>query len=230
MVVYITTNLVNGKQYIGRDMYNDPKYLGSGKLLNKAIKKYGRENFKKEILQECDTLNELKLAEDHWIKFHDAANNNNFYNILDGSTGGDSLSNHPNLEIIKEKIRTARTKQIINHSEETKKKIADAQRGDKAYWYGKTLPDISKAKISAALKGKSKKILECPHCQKNGGEPQMKRWHFDNCTVFTGKKHEPTNKIVWNKGLKNPYDVETLKKMSDSHKNKIPWNKGKKFI
>jgi group I intron endonuclease len=230
MIVYITTNLVNGKQYIGRDMYNDPSYLGSGKLLIKAIQKYGREYFEKTILQECSSLNELKLAEEYWIRYYDAANNSKFYNILNSSTGGDSLTNHPDIEIIKEKIRSARKKQIIKHSTETKQKISESQRGDKAYWYGKTLSDSARNKISIAHKGKMKKILECPHCKKLGGEPQMKRWHFDNCTVYTGKKHKPTNKTPWNKGMKNPYNATTLKKMSDSHKNQIPWNKGKKFI
>ena len=56
-IVYITTNLINGRQYIGdhsTDNLNDG-YLGSGKALIKAISKYGKENFKREILEECDT-------------------------------------------------------------------------------------------------------------------------------------------------------------------------------
>jgi group I intron endonuclease len=230
MIVYITTNLINSKRYVGRDMYNNPRYLGSGKLLNKAIKKYGRENFKKEILQTCLTIDELKLAEEYWIKYYDAANNTKFYNILDSSTGGDSLSHHPDLENIKTKIRTARKKQKINHSDETKKKIGDAQRGQKGYWYKREKSTEIKEKVSATLKGKPKKIVTCPHCNKFGGEPQMKRWHFDNCSTYTGIKHKPTNKVIWNKGKRNPYSDETLKKMSDSHKNQIPWNKGKKLL
>ena len=225
MIVYLTENLINGKRYIGRDMYNDPTYLGSGKLLNKAIKKYGRENFHKTILQVCNNIEELQIAEEYWIRKYNAAYDDNFYNILNGSTGGDSLSQHPDLESIKEKIRIARSKQKINHSAETRKKISDAQKGPLAYWYGKTRPVELNKKVSDKVKGIPKKTITCPHCNKSGGEPQMKRWHFDNCVVITGKKHVATNKQPWNKGLKNPYSEETLKKMSDSHKGQRAWNK-----
>ena len=225
MVVYITTNLVNGKSYIGRDLYNKPKYLGSGALLKKAIKKYGQENFEKRILQYCNTLNELIEAEEFWIRKYNAAYDSNFYNILDGSSGGDTLSNHPNLNTIKQKIKTARSKQIINHSTETKKKIGDAQRGCNGYWYGKTPSDEHRTKISNSLKGKPKEIIICPHCDKSGGSSQMKRWHFDNCSTLTGIKHSPTNKQPWNKGMKDPYSIETLNKMSNAKKGNIPWNK-----
>ena len=46
MIIYKTTNLVNGKIYIGKDSKNNPNYLGSGNLLKKALIKYGKENFK----------------------------------------------------------------------------------------------------------------------------------------------------------------------------------------
>ena len=48
--IYITENLINGKKYIGKakyknESYKNTNYLGSGKLITAAIKKYGRENF-----------------------------------------------------------------------------------------------------------------------------------------------------------------------------------------
>ena len=61
--VYITTNHVNGKQYIGQRKYDKQgkwkEYLGSGVVLSKAIKKYGLENFSKEIIENCETKEEL---------------------------------------------------------------------------------------------------------------------------------------------------------------------------
>lgn len=62
MVIYKTTNLVNEKFYVGKDIKNNPNYLGSGLILKNAINKYGIENFKKEILElrkEKKTIKEI---------------------------------------------------------------------------------------------------------------------------------------------------------------------------
>lgn len=53
-IIYKVTNLINGKIYIGRDLRNNPKYLGGGIAIKSAHKKYGRENFVKEILEYVD--------------------------------------------------------------------------------------------------------------------------------------------------------------------------------
>lgn len=64
-LIYKTINLVNGKYYIGKHKTKnrDDNYLGSGKLLQAAIKKHGRENFVREIVLECSTEEEMDLAE-----------------------------------------------------------------------------------------------------------------------------------------------------------------------
>ena len=87
MIIYKTTNTINGKIYVGKDSNNEPKYLGSGKLLKKAITKYGKCNFTKEILQYCNSVQELNEAEQHWIEVLYARNLDIGYNIALGGDG-----------------------------------------------------------------------------------------------------------------------------------------------
>ena len=50
MNIYLITNLINNKLYVGREKRYKSDYFGSGKLIIEAIKEFGKENFKKEIL------------------------------------------------------------------------------------------------------------------------------------------------------------------------------------
>lgn len=68
--VYITTNLINNKKYIGRKVskiFLENKYLGSGVHFQNAVKKYGSENFKVELIEACDTYDELVEKETYYI-------------------------------------------------------------------------------------------------------------------------------------------------------------------
>lgn len=64
-LIYRTTNKINGKEYIGFHSTTDIEdgYLGSGKLLKKAIEKYGVENFAREIIAEFDNREEAENLE-----------------------------------------------------------------------------------------------------------------------------------------------------------------------
>jgi len=90
MFIYKTTNTVNGKQYIGLCTRDDKNYLGSGRLIKDAIRKYGKDNFTREILEECDDFDTLCEREIYWINKYDAVNNDNFYNLSYGGSAGDS--------------------------------------------------------------------------------------------------------------------------------------------
>lgn len=88
-LVYKTTNLVNGKIYIGKHETDnlDDGYLGSGILIQRAIEKYGKENFKREILFECSSREEMnakeaELVNEEFLKLDDV------YNIKLGGEGG----------------------------------------------------------------------------------------------------------------------------------------------
>ena len=107
--IYITTNLVNGKKYIGQheaSHFEGNKYLGSGINLTKAIKKYGESNFKVELLEKCNSKQELDKAEISYIKKFNAADSDDFYNITYGGQGGDFFT-----EGMKDKLRKARLSQ-----------------------------------------------------------------------------------------------------------------------
>lgn len=67
--IYKTTNLINGKIYIGQhksDVF-DNSYYGSGKLISRVINKYGRENFSCEIIEKCFDKEQMSEAEKFWI-------------------------------------------------------------------------------------------------------------------------------------------------------------------
>lgn len=63
-IIYKITNLLNGRFYVGMHTgYPDDGYFGSGKRLKAEIKKYGKENFKKEILEILPDRHSLELKE-----------------------------------------------------------------------------------------------------------------------------------------------------------------------
>lgn len=83
-VIYLTRNKITGKIYIGQDKYNRPNYLGSGYKINEAIKKYGRENFTKEILEYCSTAEQTDEREIYWIEFYNSRDSEVGYNLARG--------------------------------------------------------------------------------------------------------------------------------------------------
>src|ERR1700742_1816752 len=86
--IYVTTNTVNGKKYIGKCESNKKSYLGSGSLLKKAIKKYGRQNFIRDILAYGISREDLDDLEKYYIDYYGCQNSDLFYNIKEGGQGG----------------------------------------------------------------------------------------------------------------------------------------------
>lgn len=107
--VYLITNLINNKKYIGKrscscDIDQDT-YLGSGVAITKAIKKYGRDSFKKEILAICNTEDEAYQKEREIIEATKAYSNKMYYNIAFGGLGN-THDFHPTKEAIKKGLET----------------------------------------------------------------------------------------------------------------------------
>lgn len=96
--IYVTTNLINGKMYVGqrklrhKNNQNSWKtYLGSGTHLKNAIKKYGKENFDRKIIDIAFNKNELNWLEYFYTKRFNSVEKENWYNIVYGG-GVDGLN------------------------------------------------------------------------------------------------------------------------------------------
>lgn len=81
--IYEITNLLNNKKYIGFKVYSKgwETYMGSCKPLNKDIEKLGVENFKRVILEECDSLEELQNREIFHLTTNNVIEREDFYNL-----------------------------------------------------------------------------------------------------------------------------------------------------
>lgn len=89
--VYQTTNLVNGKIYVGIHTTENPddSYLGSGELLRAAIQKYGTTSFKKEVLFVFDNPEEM-AAKEAEIVTREFVDREDTYNLVPGGHQGDA--------------------------------------------------------------------------------------------------------------------------------------------
>lgn len=149
--IYKVTNLINNHFYIGQHQTKnlDDDYLGSGKLIRGAIKKFGRENFIKEILFVFDTKEEMNSKEKELVNLQ-LVENKTCYNMALGGTGGPiglgskrsdesrKLMSDVRLgmkftEKHKEKLKIAAKNRKTNnrkgtrHTEESKEKIKNAR-------------------------------------------------------------------------------------------------------
>ncbi|NMC60393.1 MAG: GIY-YIG nuclease family protein [Candidatus Methanofastidiosa archaeon] len=150
--VYITTNVVNGKQYIGDHSSNNlnDNYLGSGVAFRKAIKKYGKENFTKQILELFNTKEEAEGAQLFYIERFNTLIPNG-YNISPSGGihwGGVHSEESKRKMSLSKKGKPSWNKGKTNvYSEETRLKWSEKRKGKK-------LSDESKIKLSKSTKGK----------------------------------------------------------------------------
>lgn len=133
MLIYKITNDINNKIYIGQTTKTLQERVRSYKSTYKrgarpiecAMIKYGVEHFKWEIIDTAKTKEELDSKEKYWISYYNCVTPNG-YNV---ELGGNSVG---------------------KHSEETKRKISEAQIGELNHMYGKR----------GALNHTSKRILD----------------------------------------------------------------------
>jgi group I intron endonuclease len=212
VVIYKTTNLINNKIYIGQLSRNDSNYLGSGEILKKSIKKYGKKNFTRETIAYCNTKDELDFLEKFFIEFYNSKDPNG-YNLAGGGGGtigvkhtawNKGLRGIYSEDVIKRLSEAAKGRKPNlgkKFTEEHKRNLRDAHLGQRGYWTGKKRPEASvwmeKGKIGKPGPWAGKK------------RPTL--W-IDNPPPLLGKHRSE----------------ETKRKISEKLKGRPPWNKGKK--
>ena len=99
-LIYQIRNLINNKIYIGKHITTniEDNYFGSGTLIQKAIQKYGLENFEFKILFELQNEEEMNLLEE-CVVTNDFCKRKDTYNINVGGNGG---WNYVNTKIVNE--------------------------------------------------------------------------------------------------------------------------------
>jgi len=86
-ILYKTTNLINGKYYIGVHGLTNSCYKGSGTALLQAIKKYGTKKFKREVLERFETADEA-FSREAEIVTEELVKDQQCYNMKVGGKGG----------------------------------------------------------------------------------------------------------------------------------------------
>jgi hypothetical protein len=142
-ILYQTTNVCNGKIYVGvhklADTSRSKQYLGSGNSILSAIKKYGRNSFSRETLAEFDCFEnayaaEAEMVTEEFIKRSDT------YNISLGGWGGVNLTKEMRI-----KIGKANKGKVL--SAEHKAKLIASNRG-------RPMSEENKEKLRAVNKGR----------------------------------------------------------------------------
>lgn len=205
--VYLRTNTVNGKQYVGQandfkqreqDWKFDSRY--SGGVIDKARAKYGVDNFKTDILKECATQEELNYWEQYYIKELNTKVPNG-YNITDG--GGGCSGYHHTEESIKKAVESyKKSYNPLNHipSEETRKKVSEAlkerykNKENHPNW-GKYLSEETKKKISERLKGDKHYLYNKHHSEET--RKKMSETHNREDVKKRNKLNQPSRKEIY---------------------------------
>lgn len=230
-IIYKATNKMNGKIYIGQTMKSIKErrldHLRSRSTkkyyFHNALSKYGYKNFIWEEIDFANNREELNEKEIFWIKYFDSTDKDFGYNCTKGGR----------VPIFNEETRKKISKagKGRKHSPETIKKLKEIHKGKKIRPDNYVYTEEHKRKMSEANKGRGKGRKLSQETRKKMSESRKGKVAYI-CTDETRKKMSEVNKgrVPWNKGLKNCYSEETLKKMSESSKKYKPTEETKQKI
>lgn len=222
-IIYKTTNLINNKKYIGIHQTEnlDDGYLGSGLAMKRAIKKYGKQNFSREILDFCLSYDELIEKEktyvnEEWVSLDDN------YNLKTGGQSSGLLSEESRAKIsntLKEKYKSGEIiapfkgeKRIDFIPYNKDKKLEDLFDFEKVIEIKEKLRDFNKGKDPW---NKGKETGQIPW--NKGSKGLQKGW----CKGLKLQPKTDEEKESQSKKLKDYY-----KENEHPTKGLEPWNKG----
>ena len=184
-VIYKITNQINGKSYVGQTTTSLSQRMASHRRANsvigKAIRKYGWENFSVEVLEECDTKEQLNEREIFWIAALNCKTPNG-YNRSDGGEGATGVECTPETRAKFSAIHKG--KKQPPRSPQHCAKISAANKG-------KHLTPATKAKISLAMTGENNPFFGKRHTAESIA--RMSESHRGN-TAWIGRKHRKDSK------------------------------------
>jgi len=190
--VYKITNNINGKTYIGKHQTDnlDDGYMGSGKLIRRAIAKYGAENFTKEILHAFENQEEMNAKEKELVIVSEET-----YNLCDGGNGGFGYINRNGLvdhiangHKGKHALKPFNKEELIQNGtydhwrEQVSIGVKKYFRENESWWTGRHHKEETKKKIGAVTS----------KAQRGEGNSQFgTRWITDGITTVKIRKQEP---------------------------------------
>jgi len=152
--IYEIKNLVNGKVYIGAHSTNNINdcYMGSGKAIGHALKKYGSGSFVRNILLFCKTSEDMYKAEEQIVN-EEFVLREDTYNITVGGKG--FCYGHTTPDEIRTKIANSlKGRPGKKHTDKSKEKMSQALKGKVTWAKGRHFSEEHKRRISDSQKGK----------------------------------------------------------------------------
>jgi len=204
MLIYKITNLLNSKIYVGQKTIHRGKlinslndllqtnYYGSSKQLKKDVKLYGKETFKRELIENnIKTQDELNERESFWIQY---------FNATDESIGYNKSYDTPSFSGYK-------------HTEESKKMMSEKKKGKNHPLFGKHISEESKQKSSKSHKELYKNKENHPWFGKHHTEETKEKISEKNKGKIFSDEHrqkigEKSSKVVYQYSLEGNFIKE----------------------
>lgn len=216
--IYLITNNENKKQYVGITKFSiEERFLQHtrrGFILTEAIKKYGKDNFYIDLIEEVESAERAYELEQYYIKEYSTKVPNG-YNLTDGGDGLygviiDDEDRKRRSKVMKKLHKEKRTGMHgKKHSEDTRKKMSISGKNIPKPWLsGRVLSEESKQKIREKHLGKSlseetrKKISENHHDVNGENNPMYGKKHSPETIEKLREKAKNRPKRVWiNNGI-----------------------------